>query len=324
MNVYSKCSNYATDTCPCVLAENGSCIVCSMCRGEDICTCTDTVSYCILQELKNNKGKARPHHESIPCEVMYVKEYEDVFHFVRIKVPDAEKYKRLGAYVLIRTKENPFFDVPISVLYEDYENDTIGLLINSVGIKTKCLQSLKKGDMIYVRGPYFNGVQGRKSVELLKDGRALMICRGIGFIPSLHVIGTLRQNNNSVEVYVDEGQFSGHLLNFFRDLQEVGVKEVNICNQGELTDEICRIIDRAVEAGISLIHLGLSDYLQKKVLDYIEQVDTEGRMSISCINNAHISCGEGICGACTKNLLANHTVRLCKEQLSMRDYKSLL
>ena len=110
MQVYSKCSNYATDTCPCVLAENGKCIVCSMCRGEDFCTCSDTVSFCIMQELMNRGGKARQPYESLACEVMYVREYDDDIRFIRIKVPHVDDYQEMGAYVFVRVDENPFFD----------------------------------------------------------------------------------------------------------------------------------------------------------------------------------------------------------------------
>ena len=324
MQVYTRCSNYATDTCPCVLAESGNCIVCSMCGGEAYCACADTVSFCVLRELMNRGGKATPRHESSLCEVTYVKEYDDI-RLVRIRVPRADEYKKLGAYVMIRTREDPFFDVPISVLYEDHQNDTIGLIIQIAGIKTGCFRSLKRGDGVYVRGPYFNGVQGRKSVMFLKNSRAVMLCRGIGFIPSLHVIDALQQNENSVEVYADRGQFSTSLLSLFQNLYEVPVEEVDFCDQrGELSEELCRIVGQAAGRGVGLIHLGLSDNLQKKALDRIEEADPEGRMAVSCINNARICCGEGVCGACAKDLGAGHTVRLCKEQLSMREYKELL
>ncbi len=325
MDVYTKCSNYATDTCPCILAEKGKCIVCSMCRGEDHCTCVDTVSFCVLQELISNGEKAKKQHRSIPCEVMHVSRYDDVFRFIRIRVPQADMFRKLGAYFFARVDENPFFDVPISVLYEDYENGSIGMIIQITGIKTERFRDLKKGDYIYIRGPYYNGIQGRKAVALLHDSRAVVICRGIGFIPSLHVIGVLRRNNNAVDVYLDEGKFNKQVLRFFRDLQEISVNEVRLCSQnGDLTDAFDQIAAKAGHDGTELIHLGLSDHLLKKAIERIEHIDPTRRIDLSCINNAHICCGEGICGACTKNLGVDHTVRLCKEQSDLYDYKKLL
>ena len=325
MDVYTKCSNYATSTCPCVLAENGKCIECSMCRGEDYCTCSDTVSFCIQQELINHGGRAKQQHRSMRCEVRYVKEYDDVFRFFRIDVPNADDFKKLGAYVFVRVNENPFFDVPMSVLYEEHGTGTIGLIMQMVGIKTESFRSVRKGDCIYVRGPYYNGVQGRGAVAHLRGGRAAVICRGIGFIPSLHVIGALWQNHNTVDVYLDWGRPGKQVLGFFKDLQEIHVNEVRICDQnGELTEEFNRIAAKAVDDGVDLIHLGLSDYLLKRAISMIEQNDPHHRTAISCINNSHICCGDGICGACTKDVGTDHTVHLCKEQLDLYEYKRLL
>ena len=325
MDVYTKCSNYATDTCPCVLAENGKCIECSMCRGEDFCTCSDTVSFCIQQELINNGGKAKQQHRSMRCKVGYVKEYDDTVRFIRVDVPNAEDFNKLGAYVFARVDENPLFDVPISVLYEDYNIGTIGLIIQMVGIKTESFRSVRKGDYIYVRGPYYNGIQGRNAVAHLRDGKAAVICRGIGFIPSMHVIGALWQKNNTVDVYLDWGRFSKQVLEFYKNLQEIHVKEVRICDQnGQLTQDFTSIVEKAVDDGVGLIHLGLSDYLLKRAIGAIEQNDPHHKTAISCINNSHICCGEGICGACTKDADADRTVRLCKEQLDLREYKKLL
>ena len=325
MDVYTRCSNYATETCPCILAEKGKCIECSMCRGEDYCTCTDTVSFCIQQELINHGNRAKRQHGSMRCEVRSVKEYGDVFRFVRIAVPDAGDFKRMGAYVFARVNENPFFDVPISVLYEEDNSGTIGLIIQMVGLKTESFQSVKKGDYIYLRGPYHNGVQGRSAVAHLHDGRAVVICRGIGFIPSLHVIEALWHNGNAVDVYLDWGRLDKQVLEYFKDRQQIHVNEVRICEEdGELTEDFNKIVSKAVDEGAGLIHLGLSDYLLKKAIHRIERKDPHHGTSISCINNAHICCGEGICGACSKDVGKDQTVHLCKEQMNLYEYKKLL
>ena len=325
MDVFAKCSNYATDTCPCILAESGKCIVCSMCRGEEYCTCSDTVSYCIQQELINNGGKAKQQHHSMRCKVRYVKEYDDVFRFIRIAVPNADDFKKLGAYVFVRVNENPFFDVPISVLYDDSSRGTIGLIIQMVGVKTESFRSVREGDFVYVRGPYYNGMQGRRAVSHLHNSRAAVVCRGIGVIPSLHVIRALWQNHNTVDVFLDWGKFSKRVLDYYKELQEIHVNEVIISNQnGELTEDFYRIAAMAGDGEVGLVHLGLSDYLIKKAIGVIEQIDPQHRTAISCINNSHICCGEGICGACTKDAGADHTVRLCKEQLDFHEFKKLL
>ena len=111
MKIYTKCSNYASDTCPCVLAESGHCIVCSMCRGEDFCDCSDAAGFCIMQELANNGGKARDQHHIMKCTVTYANIYDDTIKLIRLHIPDGNigDFTQLGAFVFIRV--NPRIDV---------------------------------------------------------------------------------------------------------------------------------------------------------------------------------------------------------------------
>ena len=121
MKYYTKCSNYASDTCPCELAEEGKCIVCSMNRGEATCDCTDTVSYCIEQELINNGGKAKAHRPDIEGKITYVREFRDELKFIRFVVPDITPFmnRDVGTYVFMRLNSSTFYDVPLSVTYDD-------------------------------------------------------------------------------------------------------------------------------------------------------------------------------------------------------------
>ena len=325
MVVYTKCSNYASDTCPCVLAENGHCIVCPMCRGEDFCDCPDTVSFCILQELKNNGGHAKKPHEAIPCSVVHVKKYGDVLRLIRLRIPEGDHsaFRRLGCYVFVRVNENPYFDVPISVLNDGYDSDTIGLLIEIRGIKTGYFSDIGKGDTVYLRGPYYNGLQGLRNVSGFHDGKALVLCRGIGFLPSVQVIETLRSHNNELTVYLDPSRFDRHILDLFNDLFEIQAWNIRICDEkGELTEACVGIIEDAIKNGTGLIHLGLSDYLIGKCGKVIEEQKYEAALSF--INNAHICCGEGICGACTVNIGPNRIIHHCKDQFTLDEAKKLL
>ena len=325
MQVYSKCANYASDTCPCVLAENGHCIVCSLCRGEDFCTCTDTVSFCIMQELKNNGGKAKDTHHITRCEIVSVKNLDENLRFLRVKIPHgrAREFKVIGSYVFVRVKENTFYDVPISVFNEDLEKDTIDLIIQIRGVKTETFRNLKDGDFLFLRGPYCNGIQGRKTLANLKEKKVLAFCRGIGFIPSLRLIDFLCKKRNQVEVYVDEGKISWESIKDFLPLPQVKVDKIKLCDdQGNLNKEIISIIREAKEEKVNLIHLGLSSFLSKKFIDEIQSC--EGGLQVSCINNSQVCCGEGICGSCTKNIDAEKTVHLCKEQLSLGDLQKVL
>ena len=327
MQVYTKCSNYASETCPCVLAETGHCLVCSMCGGKDFCDCEDTVSYCILQELMNNGGHAKPWHQVMECEVIYIRDFEENYRLLRVRTADVSSsvFRTPGAFVFIRSRDSLYYDVPISVIYEDFDVDSISLLIQMRGIKTRLLRELKKGDTVYVRGPYMNGILGRKEAASLHDSSAAVICRGIGFLPSLNVISMLRNNHNKVNIYLDQGSISRQIIETQIGLNEVKVTEVDLCDEnGELTQKISQVLEKEIREGVKLIHLGVSDYLIKKFIDRIADREESLRPDISCINNAPICCGEGICGACTKNPGPNRTIHLCKEQINLYDYRGII
>ena len=326
MNVYAKCSNYATETCPCVLAEIGHCIVCSMCSGEEFCDCSGTVSFCVMQELKNNGGKAKDQHHTMECTVVYDMIYDDTIKLIRVAIPDgrAGDFRKTGAFVFAKAKDNPFYDVPISVLYEDTDLDSIVLMIQLQGVKTECFRNLKAGDTVFLRGPYLNGIQGLKALNSVHDREAVVICRGIGLFPSLHAIAELKKNNNKVSIYLDSGSFNHVPLKVTKRLYELDINEISIYDQnGQISPDIYRLIDEALERNAGLIHLGMSDYLIKRLIEYIRGKNNENVL-LSCINNAHMCCGEGICGACTVNTDSRKIVHLCKEQMNLYEYGKLL
>ena len=326
MRIYTKCSNYASDTCPCVLAESGHCIVCSMCRGEDFCDCSDTSGFCVMQELYNNGGKARDQHHMMKCTVTYETVFDDTIKLIRLNIPDGEirSFTQLGSFVFIRVLENTFYDVPISVLYEEVDLDSIELMIQLQGIKTKCFKKLKKGDTVFLRGPYLNGIQGLKALSSLHNSKSLVICRGIGLFPSLYPISQMIKNNNDVKIYLDQGTFSKTLLRAAKDLYELDIEEISIMDPGgRISSQMYAIIDDAIKHDVKLIHFGTSDHVMKQLIDHVEE--KSGRnVALSCINNSHMCCGEGICGACTRNINSQKIVHLCKEQMDVYEYGKIL
>ena len=325
MKVYTKCSNYASETCPCILAEAGHCIVCSMCRGEDYCDCSDTLTYCIYQELKNNGGKSKDQHNIIRCEIVHEKMINEIYKHLRLKVPRhvVDLLKMPGSFVFIRKKENAYYDVPISVFLTDMENETIDLIIKIIGVKTEEFKNLEKGDNVYLRGPYHNGILGIKDLSRLKGSKAAVICKGIGFIPSLGVIKTLCRDGNEVTVYLDYGTFSEELMDAFISKCNVNIREISVCDEkGNLTEEMRSILVNETGNGCKLIHFGLSDYLLKKSVSFVK--DHNSSMMISNNNNAHMCCGEGICGSCAVDKDVNTIVHLCKEQIDPYDYINMI
>ena len=95
-------------------------------------------------------------------------------------------------------KENTYYDVPVSVFLTDIEKETIDLIIKIIGVKTKEFQKTKTGDTVFLRGPYHNGILGIKALTKLHGSRAAVICKGIGFMPSLGAINLLHMNHTEI------------------------------------------------------------------------------------------------------------------------------
>lgn len=294
-------------------------------RGEATCDCTDTVSYCIEQELINNGGKAKAHRPDIEGKITYVREFRDELKFIRFVVPDITPFmnRDVGTYVFMRLNSSTFYDVPLSVMYDDINVNTLAVLIKIRGVKTSKFKDLKVGDCITLRGPYYNGVMGRREIAGFNNSKAYVFCKGIGFMPSIHVIEDLRRNNNEVKIYIDTGDFDNRLIFLIKKLYDMEVNEFKACDEsGDLTEEYRGILGEMLSNGCKLIHMGLSDYLIKKSIRELERIGYNSR--ITFINNAKLCCGEGVCGACTKDIGANHSVHLCKKQLEIDEIKKIV
>lgn len=294
-------------------------------RGEATCDCTDTVSYCIEQELINNGGKAKAHRPDIEGKITYVREFRDELKFIRFVVPDITPFmnRDVGTYVFMRLNSSTYYDVPLSVMYDDINVNTLAVLIKIRGVKTSKFKDLKVGDRITLRGPYYNGVMGRREIAGFNNSKAYVFCKGIGFMPSIHVIEDLRRNNNEVKIYIDTGDFDNRLIFLIKKLYDMEVNEFKACDEsGDLTEEYRGILGEMLSNGCKLIHMGLSDYLIKKSIRELERIGYNSR--ITFINNAKLCCGEGVCGACTKDIGANHSVHLCKKQLEIDEIKKIV
>ena len=152
----------------------------------------------------------------------------------------------------------------------------------------------------------------------------MIICKGIGLFPSIHAIDELKKNNNNVKIYLDSGDINRSIINAARDLFEMEINEMSLFDANKnISEEVYSIVDEAIRGNVAHIHLGLSNYAIKKLVEYIEN-RAGSDISLSCINNSHMCCGEGICGACTINVDSKRIVHLCKEQLDVYDYGRLL
>ena len=291
------CIDAGTEYCPCHLAESGECILCSQLQGSHFCDCLNWNGVCIYQELYNNGNKAKEQRKAYTCKVSEKVLCQDDVLLIKFEAPHklAIDLAKPGSFIFIRSDENVYFDVPISILDSNIDTNIISVMIEIRGVKTKQLLNIESGGEITIRGPYWNGVFGLKNIRKQKNNNILVIARGIGMAPMVPVIKKLVQNDNKVTVIVDKQPFNDVYVSEWLDKLNIVPQEMNL----------------------SLIHIAGADILTYDVIEYLDYLDRQD-IDLSCCNNFKMCCGEGVCGACTARFSGHRVKRFCKVQASPR------
>ena len=245
----------------------------------------------------------------------------DCLVFFRVKVPLSleREVKRPGGFVFVRRKDAAsWYDVPISVQFEEMMVGSIGMTVLFRGVKTIQFKDLAEGDMLLIRGPFNNGLLGLQHLEAQQSSRCLILTKGIGLLPSVSAVRYLQSRHNETELYVDEGNFSPSILKFQLDLFELPFRPLTLLDDdGELSTPAKHLIRRFVTDGGSLIHVGASEYVIHQVAAYLHYIGNH-HVKLSACNNAKMCCGEGVCGACTETTADRRVIHHCKEQVKIK------
>ncbi|CUU47297.1 sulfide/dihydroorotate dehydrogenase-like FAD/NAD-binding protein [Clostridium beijerinckii] len=313
------CIDAGTEYCPCKLAEYGQCLTCSQCQGEVFCDCLNWKGVCIYQELHNNGNKAKEGRKTFECSVVEVQNYNDKLVIIKFRAPHklVIDLVKPGSYVFIRTDGNNYFDVPISIMNSDIENDTIMVAVEIRGVKTAKLLDIKTGGNIVIRGPYWNGVFGIKNILAQKNNKTLVLARGIGLAPMIPVIRKLISQNNDIQIVIDKTPFEENFSKELLDEYKMEVSECSLLDKGKLSDHAKVLINDSIKGGTNFIHVAGADILTYGVINYLSDINRND-VSLSCCNNFKMCCGEGICGACTSRFSGHRVKRFCKEQADPR------
>lgn len=308
------CIDAGTEFCPCHLAETGDCILCSQLSGKKFCDCSNWKGVCIYQEYIWNGSKAKHGRKIYNCKITKKDNIERNVVIFNIAAPH-ELVKNLvhpGSYIFLRTaKSSQFYDVPISIMDIDTEENILIVAIEIKGIKTKSLNLLAEGDNILVRGPFWNGDLGLRNIYKNKEGTSLLIVRGIGQAPVVPVLKKLYSSGNKIIVLMDKGSYKNIFINKYLEMCNCAVIECNTLQSGGISEELKNMLDRLLDnEKINLIHCSGPDILNYKVLDYIGN-----KVDFSCCNNSKMCCGEGVCGACSTRYKGHRVKKLCKVQI---------
>lgn len=313
------CIDAGTEYCPCKLAESGECLICSQCQGKCFCDCLNWKGVCIYQELYNNGYKAKEGRKTYDCTVKDIINYNNNMIMIKFESPHkiVLDLAKPGSYIFVRTDENKYFDIPISIMNSDIEKDIITIAVEIRGIKTNRLLYTKVNENIVIRGPYWNGVFGIKNILAQKQNKTLVIARGIGLAPMMPVIKKLVSQNNEVQVVIDKSPFKVNFASELLDDYNIKTSENLLLDKGKLSDYAKVIIKDALGDGVKYIHVAGADILTYGVVNYLNDIDRND-VSLSCCNNFKMCCGEGICGACTSRFSGHRVKRFCKEQADPR------
>lgn len=307
------CIDAGTEFCPCHLAETGDCLLCSQLAGKNFCDCINWKGVCIYQEYIWNGGKAREERKNYTCEII---KKETICKNVLILtiVAKHELVQNLvhpGSYIFIREiNSNSYYDIPISIMDTDLKENTLTIAIEIKGIKTKKINLLIEGDKINIRGPYWNGELGLKNIYKSKDGKSILIARGIGQAPLVPVLKKLYANGNKTTVILDAANYGVSFIDKYLNMCNSKLIECNTIDKGNLSNELINIMNKEMnDEKINLVHCSGPDILIYKTLEFLHD-----KIAFSCCNNAKMCCGEGICGACSIRYQGHKIKKLCKIQ----------
>jgi len=314
------CIDAGTEYCPCKLAEYGQCLICSQCQGKVFCDCLNWKGVCIYQELYNNGNKAKEGRKTYDCIVKDVINYNNNLIVIEFNAPHKVVLDLVkpGSYIFIRTDGNEYFDIPISIMNSDIENDIITIAVEIRGIKTTKLLNIKVNENIVIRGPYWNGVFGLENILAQKESKALILARGIGLAPMIPVVRKLLSQNNEVKVVIDKSYFEKNFANKLLENYKIEIFEKSLLDNGKLSDHAKVTIKDALKDGTRYIHVAGADILTYCVINYLNDINRND-VTLSCCNNFKMCCGEGICGACTSRFSGHRVKRFCKEQADPRN-----
>lgn len=217
-----------------------------------------------------------------------------------------------GSFVFLRKEgTSELYNSPISIMEVDTEKNFIKVVVKACAVKTKTICELEKGDLILVKGPFWNGALGLKRINEAKNKTSLIIIKGIGQAPAVQVMKQLYNNGNKIIALIDTGDEGDIFINKYLDKYNVKVIKSSIFDGEDITKELKDYITTFMNTeDLNLIHCAAHDLIILKLIQYVNE-----KVNVSCSNNAKMCCGEGLCGSCTC-FKGTKVKRMCKVQVN--------
>lgn len=310
--VRTTCVDAGSEFCPCYLAELNECITCSHLQGKSFCDCGN-IGICIYQEYIWCGNKKKAVRGIYPAKVVEKHALSEKGILLKLKVSKelARQLNEPGAFVFLRERHMPhYFDVPMSIMHSNEEEEVILIAIQILGIKTKALKDVE-GEVL-LKGPYWNGILGKAFLKQVAGENCLVVAKGIAQAPSVLVVNKLIKNNNNVETILDKGNLGEIFVEAYLDRKRCRIVNLDLMStsgreylEQKLSDRNLKLV---FSAGPDLMHL--------EILKKLDTLNPEVLPVVT--NNTPMVCGEGVCGSCIITLENGLQIRACKTQLDVR------
>ena len=296
------CFDAGSDYCPCVLADLGQCVACSLLRGESTCDCGWS-GICIYEEFLRAgqvPKPARSHHkvETIRFESLSKLKTDYSAFLVEIAVPlnMALWCTFPGTFVLLRPEASrDAFNVPLSVMKTSPRSITVA--VECHGPKTTALkQALLANKNLILSGPFWSGLQGYDLMSKPVDGSTLIVAKGIAQAAVPLIAKYILARDGTVKALIGPGTLGVVFIGEALDSLQVPYRilpRVKDHNLGKLKQEILsNIYGFLISAGSKSQHQALL-----KLLKDISR-DNDSAPRFMWVSHLTMACAEGICGSC--------------------------
>lgn len=312
---FTDCIDSGTDYCPCALGESGECIICSQLKDKLFCDCLNWKGTCIYQEFIYNNNKRKKGREFGACNIIKKQSIREDIFLLEIKVDNsmARELNNIGAFVFLKNPlEDDSYSTPISIMESDIFNNTIKVVIKIAGVKTKSLAECS--DKIMVKGPYWNGIQGVRFIEDIREKYCLILARGCAAAPAVMAAKKMIKNRNRIHVMLDRGRSPENFSKPYFLEHGCELEDVHFYNpRKELDENIKHTIEQIIQRNqINVVLSAGEDEFHKKVISFISKINKN--INFATVNNSTMCCGEGICGSCQIRGISNEKIKSCKQQ----------
>ena len=317
---YIDCIDAATEYCPCSLAETGECLICTQLKGDKFCDCVNYKGTCIYQEYIWNNELSKKARQYKICEIKSKTYLREDIILLKINIDGGllRDLNNIGAFVFLKKPgDAECSSTPISIMDCDIYNKEITVAIKIAGVKTKLLDKCK--DTINVKGPYLNGIQGRRFLDDLKNENCLILGRGAAIAPTIMATKRLLIKGNQIYALLNRGKSNQSYLKPYFD--ELNCNAENVCftdcNNILLDEGKIAIKKYLKDSEIKTVLCAGSNAFYDEIINYIYGIDSSVNFSI--VNNSIMCCGEGICGSCEIKSSNYSKIKSCKQQYNPKE-----